>query len=95
MRKTIVDYIENFMKDEIRIYFPNTTPLKYIKNMRRKQTFGGNLEIVAFSQLYNLNVWIYDIDRKNSLLIENENSQNVIFLVFYKDVKHYDILSIL
>ena len=95
MRKTIVDYIENFMKDEIRIYFPNTTPSKYIKNMRRKQTFGGNLEIVAFSQLYNLNVWIYDIDRKNSLLIENENSQNVIFLVFYKDVKHYDILSIL
>ena len=39
--------------------------------------------------------YIYDIDRKNSLLIENENSQNVIFLVFYKDVKHYDILSIL
>ena len=95
MRKTIVDYIKNFMNDEIQIYFPNTTPLKYIKNMRKKQTFGGNLEIVAFSQLYNLNVWIYDIDRKNSLLIENENSQNVIFLVFYKDIKHYDILSIL
>lgn len=95
MRKTIVDYIDRHMKDVISIYFPNTTALEYIKNMRKKTTYGGNLEIVAFSQLYNLNVWIYDIDRRNTLLIENNNSQNVIFLVFYKDIEHYDILSIL
>lgn len=95
MRKTIVNYIENFMKDDIYIYFPNITPSEYIKNMRKKTTYGGNLEIVAFSQLYNLNVWIYDIDRRNTLLIENNNSQNVIFLLFYKDMEHYDILSIL
>lgn len=65
----------------------------YIRVMKDKKTYGGQAEIIAFVNLYNKNIAIIDIETDYVNIFMNPNNQpsETIFLLFNRNIKHYDI----
>ena len=64
--------------------------------MRKDGKYGGEIEIIAFSMMLQISVWIYD--RESSLVThphyENVNSTHRINLKYYEDDLHYNSLRV-
>ena len=91
LRKQIVNYERKYMKELIAPFLEIKFE-EYLDEMMKPTTFGGEPEIIAFSNLYKLRVVIYDIERTNTLFYGDYNK--TIFLLFHKTSEHYEILDI-
>ena len=64
--------------------------------MRQDSEYGGEIEIMAFSMMLQISVWIYDQESSLNtyLQYENVNSTHRINLRYYKDDLHYNSLKV-
>ena len=64
--------------------------------MRKDGEYGGEIEIIAFSMMLQISVWVYD--QKSSIdtriQYENVNSTHRINLRYYEDDLHYKSLRV-
>lgn len=91
LRQEIVKYENKYMKELIEPFLEIKFE-DYLREMMKTTTFGGEPEIIAFTNLYKLQVAIYDVERRNTLLYGDFNK--TIFLLFHKTCEHYEILDI-
>ena len=68
----------------------------YIQSMRQDREYGGEIEIIAFSMMLQISVWIYDQESSldTHLQYENINSTHRINLRYYEDDLHYNSLRV-
>ena len=68
----------------------------YILSMRQDGEYGGEIEIMAFSMMLQISVWIYDQESSlnTHLQYENVNSTHRINLRYYEDDLHYNSLKV-
>ena len=66
----------------------------YIVNMRKSRTWGGHIEIIGFAELFETNIFIYDlvIDLEPRHKMEYSNSFNTVRLM-YRNNDHYNLLT--
>ena len=64
--------------------------------MRKNGEYGGEIEIIAFSMMLQIRVWIYDQESSldTHLQYENINSTHRINLRYYEDDLHYNSLRV-
>ena len=62
----------------------------YILNMRKSRTWGGHIEIIGFAELFETNIFIYDLvtDLESRHKMEYSNSFNTVRLM-YRNNDHY------
>ena len=65
-----------------------------IVNMRKSRTWGGHIEIIGFAELFETNIFIYDLvtDLEPRHKIEYFNSFNTVRLM-YRNNDHYNLLT--
>ena len=68
----------------------------YIQSMRKDGEYGGEIEIIAFSMMLQISIWIYDQESSldTHLQYENINSTHRINLRYYEDDLHYNSLRV-
>ena len=62
IRKRCCDYIEletDYFNEYVANVAGTLTLSNYVNNMRRNRTWGGNLELIAFSELYRKTIEVY------------------------------------
>ena len=66
----------------------------YILNMRKSRTWGGHIEIIGFAELFETNIFIYDLvtDLEPRHKMEYSNSFNTVRLM-YRNNDHYNLLT--
>ena len=64
--------------------------------MRKDGEYGGEVEIIAFSMMLQISVWVYDQESSldTHLQYENVNSTHRINLRYYEDDLHYNSLRV-
>ena len=82
------EYFSSFVENE------DAEP--YIQSMRQDGEYGGKIEIIAFSMMLQITVWIYDQGSSLDTLLhyENVNSTHRINLRYYEDDLHYNSLRV-
>ena len=60
LRKTIYSYVEH-KQEYFKRYLTEDNIDDYIKEMRRATTSGGEIELIALSELYKINLSIWDL----------------------------------
>lgn len=65
----------------------------YLQRMSRPTTFGGEPEIISFTENFKHNVVVIDVERNNhiSIFMSPEQPAETLFLLYYKTMKHYDV----
>ena len=65
-----------------------------IENMRKSRTLGGHIEIIGFAELFETNIFIYDLvtDLEPRYKMENSNSFNTVWFM-YRNNDHYNLLT--
>ena len=83
-RNTFSSFVEN---EDVEVY---------IQSMRKDGEYGGEIEIIAFSMMLQISVWIYDQESSldTHLQYENVNSTHRINLRYYEDDLHYNSLRV-
>ena len=83
-RNTFSSFVEN---EDVEVY---------IQSMRKNGEYGGEIEIIAFSMMLQISVWIYDQESSldTHLQYENINSTHRITLRYYEDDLHYNSLTV-
>ena len=68
----------------------------YIQSMRQDGEYGEEIEIIAFSMMLQISVWIYDQESSldTHLQYENANSTHKTNLRYYEDDLHYNSLRV-
>ena len=68
----------------------------YIQSMRKDGEYRGEIEIIAFSMVLQISVWIYGQESSldTHLQYENANSTHKINLRYYEDDLHYNSLRV-
>ena len=66
----------------------------YIVNIRKSRTWGGHIEIIGFAELFETNIFIYDLvtDLEPRYKMEYSNSFNTVRLM-YRNNDHYNLLT--
>ena len=66
----------------------------YIVNMRKSRTWGGHIEIIGFAELFETNIFIYDLvaDLEPRHKMEYSNSFNAVRLMYWNN-DHYNLLT--
>ena len=89
IREMIVNYVEN---NTCRFISFNLNFEEYLSNMRQNGTYGDNIEIQAFSELFGINVHVHvlnKIQKDHKIIISNVNK---CIHLLYDDINHYNIL---
>ena len=89
IREMIVNYVEN---NTCRFFSFNLNFEEYLSNMRQNGTYGDNIEIQAFSELFGINVHVHvlnKIQKDHKIIISNVNK---CIHLLYDDINHYNIL---
>ena len=92
LRKTIYSYVEH-KQEYFKRYLTEDNIDDYIKEMRRATTFGGEIELIALSELYKINLSIWDLLTQEEPKIKVMNplaNKNVLLYIEGKD--HYSLL---
>jgi hypothetical protein len=76
VRSKIVDYLSlnptllgDIHTNDAIHWESGSSPQSYLRNMRQASTWGGALEISAFSKLYNMNVLVHNIRDSHTQII--------------------------
>ena len=95
LRDAIWDFILA-RRDTFSSFVENEDVEAYIQNMRKDGEYGGEIEIIAFSMMLQISVWIYDQESSldTHLQYENINSTHRINLRYYEDDLHYNSLRV-
>ena len=64
--------------------------------MRQDKEYGEEIEIIAFSMMLQISVWVYDQESPLDIHLqyENVNSTHIINLRYYEDDLHYNSLRV-
>ena len=83
-RNTFSSFVEN---EDVEVY---------IQSMRKDGEYGEKFNIIAFSMMFQISVWIYDQESSldTHLKYENVNSTHRINLRYYEDDLHYNSLRV-
>jgi hypothetical protein len=80
VRAKVVDYLSlnptllgDIKSNDAMQWESGSCPQSYIQHMRQPSTWGGALEISAFSKLYNKNVIVHNIRDSNTQIIRFSN----------------------
>ena len=67
----------------------------FIVNIRKSQTWGRHIEIIGFAELFETNIFIYDLvtDLESRHKMEYSNSFNTVLLM-YRNNDHYNLLHL-
>jgi hypothetical protein len=66
----------------------------YLQRMRTPTTYGGEPEIIAFTQQFKFNVAIIDVERNTVTIYMTTTTPQpaeTLFLLYYSTIKHYDV----
>ena len=92
LRKIIYSYVEH-KQEYFKRYLTEDNIDDYIKEMRRATTSGGEIELIALSELYKINLPIWDLLTQEEPKIKVMNplaNKNVLLYIEGKD--HYNLL---
>ena len=66
----------------------------YIVNIRKSRNWGGHIEIIRFAELFETNIFIYDLvtDLEPRHKMEYSNSFNTVRLM-YRNNDHYNLFT--
>ena len=95
LRDAIWDFILAW-RNTFSSFVENEDVEAYIQSMRQDGEYGGEIEIIAFSMMLQISVWIYDQESSldTHLQYENVNSTHKINLRYYEDDLHYNSLRV-
>ncbi|PVV02829.1 hypothetical protein BB560_002709 [Smittium megazygosporum] len=92
VRQNVCEYMENNSEEFIPFVDTGASFEKYLENMRKSGTFGGNMELVACSGFYNAIIKVYQVDSPVFVISLNEKSKknnSKIVHLGYHDYEHY------
>ena len=93
VRESVWDYILH-NSERFKVHLPDEFD-KYIETMLEDGEWGGEPEIVAFSELYNVNIHVFDAMTSPIpyLIAENNTFTHTIYLLLINN-NHFDLLLI-
>ena len=93
MRESVLDYILH-NSERFKVHLPDEFD-QYIETMLEDGEWGGEPEIVAFSELYNANIHVFDAMTSPIpyFIAENNTFTHTIYLLLTNN-NHFDLLLI-
>ncbi|KAI3641367.1 hypothetical protein MIR68_000497 [Amoeboaphelidium protococcarum] len=90
-RQMVCDYIDKHRDEFVPFLLEeddgNTDIEEYVAKMRQNGTYGGNIELVAFSRLISAEIWIYQNERVYQ--ISSAGASSKILRIAYHSYEHY------
>ena len=90
LRSKVVDYMEENINEFEPFYCEPIPFADYLKDMRH-HSWGGHLELIAISKLYNVNIDIYSVDGLNKIATDFTKGIKLIYLKHFLALgEHYN-----